>query len=525
MMKRNLILPVVSLLSATFPVGAASVFPAAATNYIFTTPYRPAHVRGTVMGSPPAYYIPRSEDLDWLNEAVWERLALSGSEFAAPYNFGTNTVLRPEFGRWDLSETNRFYRWVTATDAAGVTNVVIGYNLVTNTPTSTDSPWQYYVPGSGTAQPSIVPGKGSSGIWPEVAGYFYNPTASHDYHWGYLDPGATLITAARAFKTPPPAYTNIYKVAYYTAQDPDTVTNGFSTIEMPMTNGTVSVHTNKWWAYKNELRYHTVTAVVELAALDYCHLGGGAFPGFTNAPPLPSSSYSFPVALSNSYVALRGATRLADWGNHIYPTNSSAFVEEDYYMGALYFSHTSSNSYYRGRYEIDGRNEKELSDYDENHNPVYEWVYRTSETRSIPRYQEVAAPTRFHSDLVTTGGVRRVTVEAAFAIVDFSYTRDAISDDGTTRVADISKDVVVPVFSPRDLVTKVGKPAYWESFVEPRELLEKAAAASGAPAPPQNAASFVPAQGSREYWQAEWSNFILIYRTHPTSKFADWESQ
>ena len=133
MMKRNLILPVVSLLSATFPVGAASVFPAAATNYIFTTPYRPAHVRGTVMGSPPAYYIPRSEDLDWLNEAVWERLALSGSEFAAPYNFGTNTVLRPEFGRWDLSETNRFYRWVTATDPlnrASGTSIPADYNSI-----------------------------------------------------------------------------------------------------------------------------------------------------------------------------------------------------------------------------------------------------------------------------------------------------------------------------------------------------------------------------------------------------------
>ena len=504
---------------------AATVTPAAATNYIFTTPLRPAHIRGTVMGSPPAYYIPRSEDLDWLNEAVRERLALRGSGFAVPYNFGTNTVLRPEFGKWELSETNRFYRWVTAIDSAGVTNVVIGYNLVTNTPSTADSPWQYYLPHWGQTQQSIIPGKGRTGIEPDIAENFYNPIGGvgNDYRWDFLDPDVDLITSARAFELSAlPPYTNIYKVAYCTDTEPTTITNGFSVIEMPMTNGTVSVHTNKWSAYKNELRHYMSTGVVDLAAIDFCHVGDGPFPGYTNAPPLPSSSYAFPAALSNSYVALRSAARLADWTLSAYPTNSSAFVEEDYYMGALSFSHTSSNSYFRGRYEIGGSNEKELSDYDENHNPVYEWVYRTSETRSIPRYQVVTVPTRFDSDLVTTGGARRVTVEAAFAIVDFSYTRDAISDDGTTRVADISKDVVVPVFSPRDLVTKVGKTAYWESFVEPRELLDKAAAAAGAPAPPQNAASFVPAQGSGVYWHAEWTQFILIYRIHPTSKFTDW---
>ncbi len=525
MMKRNLVLPVVSLLSATFPVGAASVFPAAATNYIFTTPYRPAHVRGTVMGSPPAYYIPRSEDWDWLVEAVRERLALSASGFSPPYNFGANTVLRPVFGRWDLSETNRFYRWATAIDAAGVTNVVIGYNLVTNAPTSADSPRQYYVPHWGTEPPSIVPGKGGSGISPDVAGDFYNPTASTDYRWGYLDPDATLITAARAFNALPPAYTNIYKVAYYTDMDPETVTNGFSTIEMPMTNGTVSVHTNKWRAYKNELRYYTVTAVVARTALDYCHVGDGAFPGFTNAPPLPSATYSVPAALSNSYVALRGATRLADWDNHIYPTNSSAFVEEYYYMGERYSCHTNSLSHYSGRYAIGGSNKKELWDYDENHNPVYEWILRTHVTRYDPMTQEVAAPTRFHSDLVTTGGVRRVTVEAAFAVVEFSYTRDVIVDDETTPAADIRKDVVVPIGTSRPLVTNDGEPAYWESTVDARGLLEAAAAASGAPAPPQDAESFVPAQGTSVEWNARWAYFILIYRTHPTSKFADWQSQ
>lgn len=484
---------------------AATVTPAAATNYIFTTPLRPAHIRGLVMGTPPAYYVPRGEDMDWLNEAVTERNALEYSYSAAPYNFGTNTVLRPEFGKWDLSATNRFYRWVTATDAAGGTNVVIGYSLVTNTPSAAGSPWQHY----------------PAGWSAEVAGNFYNPISFYDYRWAYLDPEVALITSARAFEVQPP-YTNIYKVAYYSYSDPNTITNGFSVIAMPMTNGTVSVHTNRWWTYKSVLRYHTITAVVDLASLDYCHLGDGPFPGYTNAPPLPSSFYTFPTALSNSYVALRGATRLADWTLSTYPTNSSAFVEEDYYMGALSFYHASSNSYYRGRYEIGGSNEKELMDYDENHNPVYEWIYRTSETRSIPRYQVVTVPTRFHSDLVTTGGAQRVTVEAAFAIVDFSYTRDVISDDETSRVADISKSVVVPVFAPRNLVTEVGKPAYWESFVEPRELLEKAAAASGAPVPPQNAASFVPAQGTEVFWSADWTHFILIYRTHPTSKFADW---
>ena len=109
----------------------ATVTPATANGYHFSTPVYPAHIRGVVMGDPPAYLTPRREDLDWLAEAARERIALRGGRIPNP-----DTHLYPEFGMWDLSATNRVHAWATAVDAVGTTNVVVGYHLVTNTPSS-----------------------------------------------------------------------------------------------------------------------------------------------------------------------------------------------------------------------------------------------------------------------------------------------------------------------------------------------------------------------------------------------------
>ena len=115
----NAMIAVLRLLFSAACAHAATVTPAAAAAYYFSTPLRPAHLHGEVMGSPPAYYIPRSEDFDWLRETTMEREALSSrADGLYAYNFGTNVVLRPEFGKWALSEANRFYRWATAVDAA-----------------------------------------------------------------------------------------------------------------------------------------------------------------------------------------------------------------------------------------------------------------------------------------------------------------------------------------------------------------------------------------------------------------------
>ena len=97
---------------------AATVPQRSAADYYFTRPVMTNNIVGTVMGDPPAYHLPRSEDVAWLHEAYGERVALAGGE---PYGNSWTGALEevvgeaPEFGKWPLSETNRFTRWTTAT--------------------------------------------------------------------------------------------------------------------------------------------------------------------------------------------------------------------------------------------------------------------------------------------------------------------------------------------------------------------------------------------------------------------------
>ena len=514
------LLPFYSLHFARHTLHAADAIPAAATNYYFSTPLRPDHLRGKVIGDPPAYYIPRSEDFDWLQEATMERIALKTRADGHPYNFGTNVVLRPEFGKWGMSATNRFHRWATAVDAAGVTNVVIGYGLVTNSPTSTGNPGPSF-----SVEPGWLPAMGdwSTGPGPDVSRIFFNPVAASDYRWGYLDPDVSIITNARILAAGVlPSSTNVYMVAGYT----NAVTNSTSTILMPMTNGTVSVHENRWTAYRSYLALTAVTNVASLSPLDYCHIGEGAFPGFTNAPPLAGVQH-VPVALSNSYVSLRGTTRLAD--PTLSPTNGPpASVDSYYYMGVLERSSTNAPPSFVGyteSYSVGGEHYNVLWDYDEETGtPVYEWFHTSEEHHAAPVQHGLTLPSRFISDVVTTGGVQRVTVEAAFALLSFQYSLDYRNEetDVYEQVADISKRVVVPIAAPEILDATDATTAHLTLTVDARSLLAAAAIASGAPPPPQSAAAFTPAQGYSEYWSADWASFILIYRTHPTSKFADW---
>ena len=480
---------------------AASVFPAAATNYIFATPLFPATIRGEVMGIPPAYYVPRGEDYDWLVEAYTER-----DRLRAGFMRSTDTVLAPEFGKWALGETNRFNRWVTAVDAAGVTNVVVGYNLVTNAPASTGRNAWYGRP-----------------VFPDyLNGAFWNPYGSRT---GYLDPFAPLTTQARVVDgLIGGTFTNIVSYVILT----NGFTNGFSIIEFPMTNGTVSVHTNKWRAEKSFASTVTYTSVTDRVYLDFCHSGDGPFPGYTNAPPLAGQVHEVRAALSNAYESLRGATRLAegDADSGVSPTNSEpASVEVRYYMGESVSCTTNAPSSFSGDYksvyEVEGEHYRILWDYDEvTGAPIYKWFYGSYEKRTIPDRHNVTLRTRFDSDVATAGGVQRVTVEAAFVIANVLYFRSTNYE----MIVDINEAVVVPIAAPQLLESNSGK-VYLTLSVDVTNLAVTAFAAAGAPAPPQNVAEFIPAKGHLESWAAELRNFMVIYRTHPTSKFADWQSQ
>lgn len=502
-------------LAASGALCAATAFPSAASNYAFVTPHFPAHIRGLVMGSPPAYYIPRNEDFDWLAEAIAERMAYAAGSFAS-----TNTVLHPEFGKWALSETNHFSRWVTAVDAAGVTNVVVGYHLVTNAPSSrpaTDAVigTSYYLAGS-------------------AAGEFWNPPGTVDWRNGYLDPAAELVTDAKVYRGA--TYTNIYSLAGYT----NGWTNATSTISMPMTNGTVSVHTNIWTAYRQYPVAHTYTNVFESRAFDACHTGDGPFPGYTNVPPFFAGS--MPAAFSNDYAALRGAVRLADY--IVAATNAPARVDDVAlyrgvaYTNDLYESYAAISPWHwtNTTSSVSTNNYSDdwiAYDLDTYHSTWEETVlYKDAngevKTATVPGYTvsveeegrtsgTAVFETRFDSGLASVGGEATVSVEAVYAQVSFYYSDHSLTnyDDRTV----IHTNVVVRLAGP--VLAASGPRAVVEVAIDSRAICAIAASAAGAPAPPDIAAAD-PGAGRGTYWSVSVGSALIFYRTRPASKLGGW---
>lgn len=510
MIRKISILAIVRLLFSTLAVGAASVTPSAATDYIFTTPLFPASIRGEVMGDPPAYYDPRGEDVDWMFEAFEERFALISGEVPSQ-----TTHLRPSFGKWNLSATNTFYRWSTAVDASGTTNVVVGYSLMTNAPRFS------------LERQDVVTLYNNLPFAFQYRDLGDETGASTDYRSRYLDGDAALATAARVAydQYDVPSFTNVtYSVSYT-----NMVATNVSTIVMAMTNGTLSVFTNKWTATFEFASTNAVTNVVEACPLDYCHALPGLFPGFPNAA-------AFDAAImrprrngvaAQMYDALRAAVRLAD---EVSVTNVSP--------PAVIFSHsiyedpdgkietsgtTTNNSGFVGcSYTIDGLNQMSYTwDSQSGQYVVYPQM-SVIESRT-PAY-DAEAPTRFSSDVVTTGGAVRVEIEAAYAIVEFYYLA-AHQVGGPTNMtwetdSYVDKIIVIPVAGASLDISHPG--ALARIRLDAKALCASAASAAGVPEIPENAADYSPQLGSSYVWNADCSGIVVIYRTNPTSKFSDW---
>lgn len=505
MMKRFLILAVVRILFAALPVGAAAVYPSSPSNYLFSTPLWPAHIRGDVMGTPPAYRVPRSEDVDWIAEAYGERAALANGEMPSR---GTST--RAEFGVWPLSETNRFYRWATAVDASGVTNVVVGYNIVTNDPAS---PFNLNSPKIRTLYGQLDYYLGNNLL-------LWNPTGDGA---AYLDPDATLSDVARAYKYyNAPSFTNTY---LYPKTETVT-TNSTSTIEMPMTNGTVSVYTNHWSVRQYLPAYGVLTKVATARPLDFCHVGAGQFPGFTNSMNSLGDLGFSPGVFSNLYCTLRGATRLADTADIITRTNYISISRQKHTDGSGSITTTSAttNSDFSAAFyfDADGRDSyswnSEKQEWD-----VYDKFY-VSKGASIPH--EAVLETRFKSELVTTGGASRVTIEAAFAVVEFEYDKYVVVGEppypDTVLDVYVHNNVVIPLAN-FTLYCSTTNYVMASVYIDMNALCNSAASASGVPSPPENPAVYVPQNDEDTVWKAGCERIVLIYKLHPSSKFNDWD--
>ena len=514
---------------------AATVTPAAATNYLFTTPNRPAHIRGVVMGTPPAYYSPRSEDFDWLNEALQERLSYQGG--TSP-NSTSNTALVAEFGKWALSETNRFYRWTTAVDAAGVTNVVVGFNLVTNSPTSNGSPDATIGGGD------WLIGESAATLWNPTGGFPSDATSS-TYLQRFLDPDVGLLEGARVCNGSE-VWTNVYELVTFT----NGWTNAFSTISMPMTNGTVSVYTNSWTHLVRLPSENVYTNVIESSvlypAIHFCHTGGGPFPGYTNAPPIGyATSFAVVSVISNDYAALRGAVRLADRfekaGNGPAFTVSSYTERGESYTNDLYesyaditpvsWSHSgvttneiTVGTYLWGSYSFQREHPTWM-------NSVSYKDAGTVKTVEVPEYEidnydnnahagTALLETRFPSDLATAGGAARVAIEAVYYGAGFSYAKLSISNGVT--VAGVSTNVVLRLAG--EVLDVSGAKATVQVAIDARVLCAAVAAAAGAPALPSSLDGD-PGAGMSEKWEVYPKGFVAVFRITPQSQITTWQGE
>ena len=507
MIKKILILAVASMLSATLPVCGASVTPSSATDYIFTTPLFPASIRGEVMGDPPAYYDPRGEDVDWMFEAYEERLALIYGSMRPQ-----TTHLVPSFGEWALSDTNRFYRWSTAVDASGTTNVVVGFSLVTNAP-------QFSIDRQDV---NILYGRLRYDLPDGTLGYDTGANAS--YRSKYLDGTELLLTEARACYDidHAPLFTNVTFSVGYT----DAVVTNVTTISMPMTNGTTSVFTNMWIETLGHQDINAVTNVVEACPLDYCHESDGPFPGLTNSPAVRAATmWPFRNGVTaQMYGELRSAVRLADTTS---PTNSEKYVYYSRYKisdeyGSTITTDRTTNSQTTAEYSISGTSTY-VADWNED-KQVYDLYYGYYVHGVKTSQYEAIAPTRFHSDVVTTGGAVRVEIEAAYAVVEFSYQKAHregevpntyfVTDTSTNKVVVVPLEIYSLDLSQPDAIARVQ--------LDAKALCVESASAAGAPSPPEDAEGYEPPNDEAYSWSAKCSSVVLIYKINPSSKFDDW---
>ena len=504
-MKRFLILAF-CLSCAALSAGAASVTPSTAAGYIFSQPLYPWTIRGEVMGTPPAYLVIRSEDIDWIEEAVSERQSLISGSMPTP-----GTSLSPVFGTWPLSESNRFVKCSTAVDAEGVTNIVVGYTIVTNNALTREI---------NTSNIRSDYQKLNTWLWDTYAIWNIDNSPS-----GPLDGSVALQESARVaypVSAHDPAITNVYLIPNVESVP----TNEFSVITLPTTNGVSGVFTNSWSTTIYRRGEGTVVTNVNQAyPTDYCHEGDGRFPGYVvGYDRMHTEEVGFdPGAFDCLYEALRGDVRLAD------SRSQTNILEYVYYSriktadkyGATISTHTTTNTSSTLQYSIGGSSGYSYEwNQDEGTYDLY-YGYSVGMDKTLPGNAIVI--TRFKSDVVTTGGFHRVAIEAAFAWVEFTYMKwvdhaPPPYPDFTNEV-NIANMVVVPLVGGATLDLD-GPDALASVYLDMQGVANLAAAASGAPQPPGR--NYEPPMNEEHSWNTELKGIVLIYKITPSTKFNGW---
>lgn len=314
---------------------------------------------------------------------------------------------------------------------------------------------------------------------------------------GWLDPDAPLLSGARAFRADK-VFTNIYWKTTYT----NGVTNAFSVIEMPMTNGTTSVFTNSWLINRLFPKRTIVTNIHISTYIDDCHgVDGAPFPAYSNATLLTEMNNSdtftrFPsvMGISACREVLRGTTRLAD-AELVWTNSVLSIMEEESWSygedgGAV--SYPGITNYTTGAF------------FEISVGPNYA-------TRSYSQPVLACAPTRFTSSLVKTGGVTRVSIEAAYLQGYFSYSINQGLMHGVGGY--------VTVRLGTGIMDLTGNKACCRLNIDPYAICSECATCFGVPQPP-----FSPRARSEKYesWNFNGDILTIFYRITPATRLPDW---
>ena len=414
---------IISLAAAMAGLDAATVPQRSADDYHFSRPNAPSNIVGVVMGDPPAYHLPRSEDVAWLREAWAERVALAGG---SPFgNWWTGTLAQvveevPRFGRWPLAETNRFSAWVAAseTTAGGgvATNVVVGYNWATNS-------------GAGVDGPTI------RGVSP-YAGLEARLVANTErLDNGYLSPtDAVYVAQATAWGADARMETNVAVRTVWL----DAWTNATSYVVMQMTNGTVSVVTNSWRAYAPTSTVIVVTNIYRVGT----PLGipsiftNGVTHGLERPLPPPMQGLLSAAAITNHYASLKAARRLAKYAA---TTNALCQEIEGAYDGGSVETYTNSPAYMPSAYRACVSTEYKTyipvwddEDVDQATTPPDDWKLDSGRGGSQNFVLALGATIGFRivmsaSAAAPTGGVLSIRAARAYANVRMSYRETSMA--------------------------------------------------------------------------------------------------
>ena len=340
------------------------------------------------------------------------------------------------------------------------------------------------------------------------SGSFWNgPKRGGDNAW--LDPDTPLLSGMRLYGGGK-AITNVVVTPVYT----NAVTNAISVITMPMTNGTVSVFTNRWTAYSAEkmlYRNETTTNVFYLTALDYCIPdAAGYFPGLTNVP-MHSIWYGRNVLMpriseiSNAWAELRATKRLADVG--VRQTNTVSGIEVSKYAfqdGTSYPPSTNTLSNARG-YMLSA------------HTDTNGYWHAEEE---MPNDYSAILVTRFDNSLVLAGGVQRVALQAAYASCEISYSSyDYHRDPGLQLVQQIRTNAMVRIDGEMKFD---GEKATVKLAPDLKALCSTVTAAAGGPGVPDAGVDHKPSTGYGQIWDFRVDTYVLIYSITPSVKLPDW---